>query len=66
MSTVKLPFHGLATLQSRYANWQRGQPTRSERSTGKVSELEMSPRRPNDRATMQFQFQRSPTTLSLL
>ena len=24
MSTVKLSFHGLATLQSRYVNWQRG------------------------------------------
>jgi hypothetical protein len=53
MSPVKLPFAGLATLQSRCANWQRGGPTSSERSTGKAFELEMPSQWPNDRATMQ-------------
>jgi len=41
MSTVKLPFHGLATLQSRYANWQRGPMTELEDAASKRFELDM-------------------------
>jgi len=40
MSTVKLPFHGLATLQSRYANWQRGLMKHLEKSSSKQFEPE--------------------------